>query len=172
MPLGKICFEITESDALRDEEQAIIAIEQLRKIGCTIALDDFGTGYASFDYLRRLPLDIIKIDGSFVQEITHSDRDKTIVQAISQVAKTMNLTTVAEFVESEQHADILCDLGIDYAQGFGIAKPLPLLSHLKRCQKTDLSKATHFPHQSLKCVGFFATLNATPTSKNNKYLQY
>lgn len=135
VPLDKICFEITESDALRDEAQAILAIEQLRKIGCTIALDDFGTGYASFDYLRRLPLDIIKIDGSFVQEITHSDRDKTIVQAISQVAKTMNLTTVAEFVESEQHAAILCGLGIDYAQGFGIAKPLTLMSHLKRCQK-------------------------------------
>lgn len=126
IPLEKICFEITESAALTNEKQAVKTIEHLRRHGCKIALDDFGTGYASFDYLRRLPIDILKIDGSFVRNITENKVDQTIVNTISQVAQGMSLITVAEFVESPDHIKLLRAMDIHYAQGYAIAKPLPL----------------------------------------------
>ncbi|MEZ8104128.1 EAL domain-containing protein [Vibrio cortegadensis] len=137
VPLNKICFEITESMALHNEDIAIQTIEKLREAGCCIALDDFGTGYASFDYLRRLPLDVLKIDGSFIKNITTNPTDVKLVQAMSQVASSMNLVTVAEFVESEQHSQILEQLDIDFAQGFGISKPLPLKAHLEQTQTAN-----------------------------------
>ena len=130
IPMNKLCFEITESDALRNEPIAIQNLNRLREAGSTIALDDFGTGYASFDYLRRLPLDVLKVDGSFVKNIVDSENDRIIVQAISQVACSMQLVTVAEFVESEDHIDTLKALNIQFAQGFGVARPLPLSEHL------------------------------------------
>ena len=131
IPLDKICFEITESMPLANESNVLKNINQLQDVGCKIALDDFGTGYASFDYLRRIPLDILKIDGSFVEQIHHNQNDRAIVANISQIAQNMGLITVAEFVESEQHAEILSDLNVVYAQGFGIAKPRPLIEELK-----------------------------------------
>ena len=130
IPMNKLCFEITESDALRNEPIAIQNLNRLREAGSTIALDDFGTGYASFDYLRRLPLDVLKVDGSFVKNIVDSENDRIIVQAISQVASSMQLVTVAEFVESEDHIETLKALNIQFAQGFGVARPLPLSDHL------------------------------------------
>lgn len=126
IPLNKICFEITESSALINEQQAIANLSHLRDHGCKIAIDDFGTGYASFAYLRRLPLDILKIEGAFVREITQSETDRLIVSSIVTVAKEMHLETVAEFVESTAHIAILKNLGIDFAQGYGVAKPMPL----------------------------------------------
>nr|WP_231565492.1 EAL domain-containing protein [Vibrio hyugaensis] len=130
IPLDKICFEITESSALINEQQAIETLNLLRKLGCKIAIDDFGTGYASFAYLRRLPLDILKIEGAFVREITESETDRLIVSSIATVAKEMHLETVAEFVETPAHSLILRDLGIDFAQGYGVAKPLPMNTYL------------------------------------------
>ncbi|CAH1597201.1 hypothetical protein THF1C08_420013 [Vibrio jasicida] len=130
IPLDKICFEITESSALINEQQAIETLNLLRKLGCKIAIDDFGTGYASFAYLRRLPLDILKIEGAFVREITESETDRLIVSSIATVAKEMHLETVAEFVETPAHSLILRDLGIDFAQGYGVAKPLPMNAYL------------------------------------------
>ncbi|HHP0447970.1 TPA: EAL domain-containing protein [Vibrio harveyi] len=132
IPMDKLCFEITESDALRNEPIAIHNLDLLRASGSTIALDDFGTGYASFDYLRRLPLDVLKVDGSFVKNIVESENDRIIVQAISQVATSMKLVTVAEFVESQAHIDTLESLNIQFAQGFGVAKPLPLHDYLTK----------------------------------------
>lgn len=131
IPLTKICFEITESMPLANESNVLENISQLRNVGCKIALDDFGTGYASFDYLRRIPLDILKIDGSFVEQIDRNENDRAIVANISQIAQNMGLITVAEFVESEQHADILRELNVVYAQGFGVAKPRPLIGELQ-----------------------------------------
>ncbi len=130
IPLQRICFEITESSALQNEQQAIETITTLREAGCKIALDDFGTGYASFAYLRRLPLDILKVDGEFVRELPEKESDRLIVSSISKVAKEIGLETVAEFVESHAHIEILNDLGITYAQGFGVAKPRPLIDFL------------------------------------------
>lgn len=130
IPLNKICFEITESKPLDNELQASLNIAALQSHGCKIALDDFGTGYASFDYLRRIPVDVLKIDGSFVAQIDKDETDKAIVSNISHIAQTMGLKTVAEFVESETHAEILTSLNIHYGQGFGIAKPRPLAEEL------------------------------------------
>ncbi|MET2950080.1 EAL domain-containing protein [Vibrio owensii] len=138
IPLNKICFEITESSALINEQQAIATLNYLRNQGCKIAIDDFGTGYASFAYLRRLPLDILKIEGAFVREITQNETDRLIVSSIATVAKEMHLETVAEFVESTAHIAILRGLGIDFAQGYGVAKPMPLSKYLD-----ELFKATH-----------------------------
>ncbi|MUL10189.1 EAL domain-containing protein [Aliivibrio fischeri] len=132
IPLSKICFEITESSALQNEQQAIDTICTLRKAGAKIALDDFGTGYASFSYLRRLPLDILKIDGEFIKDLPNNEIDRLIVSSISSVAKELALETVAEFVETSVHMDILEELDITYAQGYGIAKPRPLVDFLSQ----------------------------------------
>lgn len=142
IPLNKICFEITESSALINEQQAIATLNYLRNQGCKIAIDDFGTGYASFAYLRRLPLDILKIEGAFVREITQNETDRLIVSSIATVAKEMHLETVAEFVESTAHIAILRGLGIDFAQGYGVAKPIPLSEYLD-----ELFKASHKAQQ-------------------------
>lgn len=135
IPLEKVCFEIIESSALSNEQQAIETLTTLREVGCKIAIDDFGTGYASFEYLRRLPLDVLKIDGAFVKNLPYNETDRLIVSSICTVAREMKLQTVAEFVESEAHIQILSELGINYAQGYGIAKPMPLVTCLKGMAK-------------------------------------
>ncbi|MCG3863371.1 EAL domain-containing protein [Photobacterium sp. Ph5] len=130
IPLKRICFEITESSALQSEEQAIETIQLLRRAGSKIALDDFGTGYASFSYLRRLPLDILKIDGEFIRDLPVSETDRLIVESLSNVAKDIGLETVAEFVETEEHINLVKLHDITYAQGYGVAKPRPLKAFL------------------------------------------
>ncbi len=130
IPLKRICFEITESSALQSEEQAIDTIQVLRRAGCKIALDDFGTGYASFSYLRRLPLDILKIDGEFIRDLPVSETDRLIVESLSNVAKDIGLETVAEFVETDEHINLVRSHDITYAQGYGVAKPRPLKAFL------------------------------------------
>lgn len=130
IPLHCICFEVTESSALQNEHKAIETLKVLRNAGSKIALDDFGTGYASFAYLRRLPLDIVKIDGEFIRDLTTNETDKLIVESISNVAKDIGLETVAEFVESEQHIELLKQWNITFAQGYAVSKPLPLVEML------------------------------------------
>lgn len=143
IPLEKICFEITESSALQNEQQAIETISALRQAGAKIALDDFGTGYASFSYLRRLPLDVLKIDGEFVKQLPSNETDRLIVSSLSAVAKDLGLETVAEFVESAAHIDILQALKITYAQGYGVAKPRPLADFLGEiCAEQELQASS------------------------------
>ncbi|HDY7976832.1 EAL domain-containing protein [Vibrio vulnificus] len=138
VPLDKICFEVTESSALQNEEQAIETLKVLRAAGCKIALDDFGTGYASFAYLRRLPLDIVKIDGEFIKDLPTNETDRLIVESISNVANDIGLETVAEFVESEQHIEMLKQWHITYAQGFGVYKPQPLAQVLREFETSSV----------------------------------
>ncbi|WP_375320786.1 EAL domain-containing protein [Aliivibrio logei] len=137
IPLSRICFEITESSALQNEQQAIDTLNILREAGSKIALDDFGTGYASFAYLRTLPLDVLKIDGSFIKELPTNETDRLIVSSIATIAKEMKLETVAEFVETQEHIEILEPLGITYAQGYGIAKPRPLADYLAELKNSE-----------------------------------
>jgi EAL domain-containing protein (putative c-di-GMP-specific phosphodiesterase class I) len=99
-------------------------IEQLQKIGCSFALDDFGTGFSTFGYLKQFPAQSIKIDGSFISQLDQSTEDQAVVQAITQVAKALGRQTVAEFVESQAVFDLLPSLGIDYAQGYFIGRPM------------------------------------------------
>lgn len=122
---SKICFELTETHMMMNLENAKILFQKLRKHGCTISLDDFGAGMSSFGYLKELPIDKIKIDGSFVKNMHDSMVDYTFVESIANVAKAMNIKTVAEFVENERIVELLTDISVDYVQGYHIGKPKP-----------------------------------------------
>ena len=125
VPPAMICFEITETSAIANLPSAKRFIEALKKLGCRFSLDDFGTGMSSFSYLKHLPVDFIKIDGSFVTEILNSKMDRAMVEMIVHVAKVTDKSTVAEFVESEEILAALREIGVDYAQGYAIGKPAP-----------------------------------------------
>ena len=126
VPARKMCFEITETERIQDRAMAVEMVHEIRALGCCVSLDDFGTGLASFDYLRSFELDYLKIDGLFVRHMISNDHDGSMVQAICTVAQTMSLHTIAEFVEDDILIDRLRGMGVDYGQGFGIARPLPL----------------------------------------------
>lgn len=123
-PVDKICFEITETAAIANMHRAIIFVKELRKMGFSTSLDDFGSGFASFDYLKKLPVDTIKIDGSFVKDMLNSEIDYLIIESIKRIARSMNLEIIAEFVENAEIMKALEKLGIDYVQGYHIGKPV------------------------------------------------
>jgi EAL domain-containing protein (putative c-di-GMP-specific phosphodiesterase class I) len=100
-------------------------MRRLRRLGCGIALDDFGTGLSSLSYLRQLPVTMLKIDGSFVRDILKDPRAESMVQAIAQLARSMSLQTVAEYVETEEIRARLTTLGVDFGQGFALGRPEP-----------------------------------------------
>ncbi len=124
-------FEITETVAIDDINGAIRFIESVRGLGCPFSLDDFGTGLSSFTYLKALPLDYLKIDGSFVKEILNDRIAHVMVDSIHDVGHVMGLHTIAEFVETEELKEELRKIGITYAQGYCIAKPRPLQEELQ-----------------------------------------
>ena len=126
IPTYKICFEITETAAISNLSYAKHFIDTLRKKNCQFSLDDFGSGLSSFAYLKNLPVDYLKIDGLFVKDILEDKIDWTMVKAINEVGHVMNKKTIAEFVENQHIFDLLKDMGVNYAQGYGIAKPIPL----------------------------------------------
>jgi diguanylate cyclase (GGDEF)-like protein/PAS domain S-box-containing protein len=119
-----LTFEITETAAIGNMAAAIEFITALKKIGCQFALDDFGSGFSSFIYLKHLPVDKLKIDGSFVQNMVGSSVDQAMVQSMAQVARALGKATVAEFVENRETLELLAQFGIDYAQGFYLGKPV------------------------------------------------
>jgi diguanylate cyclase (GGDEF)-like protein/PAS domain S-box-containing protein len=133
IPPGVICFEITETAAIANIEAAAGFIHGLKSLGCRFALDDFGSGLSSFSYLKNLPVDYLKIDGSFVRDMETDAVDCAMVSAIYQLASVLGIKTIAEFVENDKILKKLADIGIDYAQGYGISKPLPL-------QNIDIAK--------------------------------
>ena len=118
-----ICFEITETAAISSIAKARNVINELKTIGVKFALDDFGSGLSSFGYLKDLPVDYLKIDGTFVKNMVNDEQDRAIVRSINEVAKIMNMQTIAEFVENEEILNSLREIGVDYAQGYGIGKP-------------------------------------------------
>lgn len=123
---GKICFEITETAAITNLYQALHFIHTLKNIGCRFALDDFGSGLSSFAYLKKLPVDFLKIDGIFVEDIAHDPVSLAMVSSINEIGHVMGMETIAEFVENDQILSQLRAIGVNYVQGYGIGKPRPL----------------------------------------------
>lgn len=124
----RIIFEITEADALSDTEQSQNTVRSLKSLGCRVAIDDFGTGFSSHARLRDVSADILKIDGSFIREITESEVSHYIVESFCHVAKMKNMQVVAEYVENEKIQRCLERMNVDWLQGYHIGKPVPLLS--------------------------------------------
>ena len=127
IPPEKLCFEITESQAIMDFDQTILFMNKFKALGCRFSLDDFGSGFSSYSYIKRLPIDQLKIDGSFVKNIETDKVDYTMVKSFNEIAKAVNIKTVAEYVENENIKNILSGIGIDYVQGYLIAKPALLV---------------------------------------------
>ncbi len=138
--LKHICFEITETAAIADMEKATRFINSIRAMGCEFALDDFGSGMSSFAYLKNLPVNYLKIDGSYVRDLVHNPVDRSMVEAVNQIGHAMGMKTIAEFVEDEATLGALAVIGVDYAQGCGIARPAPL-ENLSGTNITPLRKA-------------------------------
>jgi diguanylate cyclase len=119
-------IEITESHLVNDVEAAIETLHRLRGLGVKVALDDFGTGYSSLTYLRRLPVHTVKIDRSFVVDVTNRSEDRSIVEMIVALASVLNLKVVAEGVETIEQATLLGELGCPLQQGYLHARPMPV----------------------------------------------
>jgi diguanylate cyclase (GGDEF)-like protein len=120
---GRLIFEITETVAMRDFASSSALIARLRELGCRVALDDFGAGMSSFGYMKNLALDMVKIDGSFVQELATDRMSQSIVRAVTEIGHQQGLTVVAEWVSSMEMMALLEQMGVDYAQGFALHKP-------------------------------------------------
>ncbi len=120
---GSLIFEITETVIVENIIKAQHFIDSLKAIGCRFALDDFGNGFSSFNYLKHLPVDTLKIDGSFIQNLPQSTVDQYLVKAMVEVARGLGKQTVAEYVESKETMQLLREYGIDYAQGYYIGRP-------------------------------------------------
>ena len=123
-----LCFEITETAAINNLSTAIHFMNVLKKLGCSFALDDFGSGLSSFSYLNSLPVDYLKIDGTFVMDIDKDPMHYAMVKSINEVGQVMGIKTIAEFAASESIIRSLRDVGVDNAQGYAIARPVPLAS--------------------------------------------
>ncbi|MCE2572879.1 EAL domain-containing protein [Motilimonas eburnea] len=126
LPLYKICFEVTETVAIANFSHASFLLKELKKLGCKLALDDFGTGLSSFGYLKRLPVDYLKIDGLFVRDIADDEMDYAMVRSINEVSQLMGKQTIAECVEDERVMMRLAEIGVDFAQGYHLGKPMPI----------------------------------------------
>ncbi|PTT90955.1 hypothetical protein DBR42_04865 [Pelomonas sp. HMWF004] len=122
----RIELEITEGAVMEEAEATITKMSELRALGVYLAIDDFGTGYSSLAYLKRFPINRLKIDRSFIQGLSHQGEDAAIVKALIQLAHSLGLTVVAEGVELALQEACLRDWGCDLMQGFGYARPLPV----------------------------------------------
>ena len=122
--VSTIDIELLETTALRNLDAVAEIIDECKKLGFTVSLDDFGTGYASLQYLRRLPFDTLKVDGSFVRDMLYDEEGRAIVEGIIGLSKAFHRQVIAEGVETEEHGSMLMRMGCDLAQGYGIAKPM------------------------------------------------
>ncbi|MCK9607181.1 MAG: DUF1631 family protein [Methylomonas sp.] len=125
-PLEKLVFEITETVASENLIFTKKFIKAIKEFGCKFSLDDFGSGYSSYAYLKNLNVDFLKIDGMFVKDLTNNKADLAIVKSMNEIAHSLNLKTIAEYVESAEIKQILKEIGVDYGQGYFIHKPMPL----------------------------------------------
>ncbi len=126
VPASRIIIELTETSSLINLEQTHSVIKNLRAIGCQFALDDFGTGYCSFSYLKHLPTDYVKLDGSYIKNICENELDEAMVRSMNDIAHALGHKTIAECVESPQAITLLNSIGVDYIQGYSVGRPSPL----------------------------------------------
>ncbi|SMC16732.1 PAS domain S-box-containing protein/diguanylate cyclase (GGDEF) domain-containing protein [Andreprevotia lacus DSM 23236] len=127
LPSDRICFEITETSAIANIKESALFIEALRARGCRFALDDFGSGFSSFTYLKSLPVDYLKIDGSLVRDVAEDDVSRQMVLAVNRIAHAMGRKTIAEYVENQAIVTVLQEIGVDYLQGYHIGRPEPAI---------------------------------------------
>ncbi|MEM0516498.1 EAL domain-containing protein [Pseudoalteromonas sp. YIC-827] len=137
----RVIFEITESASVGNLEATREMILALNALGCDFSIDDFGTGFSTFDYLKRLPAQHVKIDGSFVRDMQRDPIDYALVKAINDIAASLDKGSVAEYVENKEIYRMLKEIGVDYAQGYFIAKPAPLHA-LENNQKIIAAKTS------------------------------
>ncbi|GAB2495846.1 putative bifunctional diguanylate cyclase/phosphodiesterase [Arenimonas alkanexedens] len=128
-PGSKLCFEVTETSAVRDLARAQRFINEMRALGCRFALDDFGTGFCSFNYVQALDVDYFKIDGSFVRDMDSSPLSMAVVRSINEIAHVLGKHSIAEHTESEAQRKALAALGVDFAQGHAVDRPLPIATY-------------------------------------------
>ncbi|HEX2393689.1 MAG TPA: EAL domain-containing protein [Solirubrobacterales bacterium] len=121
---ARFTFEITQTARIEDYDAAAGFADRLTEFGCEVAIDDYGAGYGPFQYLKRIPFDVIKIDGAFVRDMARNDADQLTVKAIVQIAHGLGKRTIAEFVEDEDTTRMLRDYGVDMAQGFHLGRPV------------------------------------------------
>ncbi|MBL8260430.1 MAG: EAL domain-containing protein [Candidatus Competibacteraceae bacterium] len=126
----QLIFEMTETAALADMVAAHQLMQAINEIGCQFALDDFGTGFSSFYYLKKLPFEFVKIDGSFINKLAERSDDQVLVKAMGEIAAAFGKKTIAEQVEDEQTLTLLARYGIDYAQGYHVGRPVPIMEML------------------------------------------
>jgi EAL domain-containing protein (putative c-di-GMP-specific phosphodiesterase class I) len=120
---GTVCFEITETAAIANLQNAMKFISTLKSKGCRFSLDDFGMGLSSYAYLKNLPVDFLKIDGTFVKDMHDDPADRELVRSVNQIAHVIGIKTIAECVETEAIWNHVHDIGVDYAQGFYVERP-------------------------------------------------
>jgi EAL domain-containing protein (putative c-di-GMP-specific phosphodiesterase class I) len=126
-PARQLCFEITETAVVENFDAARAFIAALKQRGCRFALDDFGSGMSSYSYLKHLPVDYLKIDGSFVRGMLEDPIDRAVVESINQIGHDLEMKTIAEYVESDEIMSALAEVGVDYAQGSVIGEPRTVL---------------------------------------------
>ncbi|MFK7954660.1 MAG: EAL domain-containing protein [Lysobacterales bacterium] len=139
LPPGMVNFEITETAVIRSVSEAAKLICALKEMGCALALDDFGSGLSSFGYLKRLNVDYLKIDGMFIRDIVKDRTDQIFVKSIIDIAHSLNIKTIVEFVENDEILAVVRDLGADFGQGFGIHRPELLMPHFPQIDTSPLS---------------------------------
>jgi diguanylate cyclase (GGDEF)-like protein len=121
---ARCTFEITQTARVEDYETAASFADRLTEFGCEVAIDDYGAGFGPFAYLKKVPFDVIKIDGTFVRDMSHNDADQLVVKAIVEIARGLGKQTIAEFVEDEVTTNLLREYGVDMAQGFHLGRPV------------------------------------------------
>jgi diguanylate cyclase (GGDEF)-like protein len=127
---ARCTFEITETARVHDYEAATGFADRLTEFGCQVAIDDYGAGFGPFHYLKQIPFDLIKIDGSFVRDMPNSDADQLTVQAIVQIARGLGKTTIAEYVQDDVTTQMLREYGVDMAQGYHLGRPVAVAEAL------------------------------------------
>jgi len=135
----KFNIEVTESAFISDIQKSIHVLNQLKRLGFTIALDDFGTGYSSLTYLQKLPIDSIKIDRSFINNIKEDTEEFYVLKYMIDLAHHLNLSVVAEGIEIEEQALMVKKYGVDYAQGYYYCKPTTQVRVIEYIHETNLS---------------------------------